>query len=526
MQFQINLATRLKPVVATKDKSNTPNRPSSRTSSVGSQRSSSRVPCKDRPASADVGQLNGNKKPTDVKYRSRPQSSSSSSNILRLLLSDPITRQAQYTESASEEEISEKIEEFDGSVDSAKESPARASPNAEPLTKNHSQVLFVKSKANTEPDQPDLPGRVSFSSNVFEIDLSESDDSHYDLLQHQKGSKRVHFEKVNGTQMNYQVENSGDDSSSKIIEEYKQEIESLNRKHKEEMSLLNSGDVFDGTSSAVDRYLDTIKETSDSLEIFEQLESVFLDSEAVEQEVNNHNATPKERNLQQTETSKWDSTQATDKRDDTENSRDNSEIDSVIDDNQTLKRIPEKTPKFNVKKPNKALNSKALSRRPRNCPSPLQPQSKPLSNLTAGSKLRKAKSVSNLKEEKHLRDFQMDNIDSWMSMNKETEGDNMRTLMLMKRPQSSGVNYTYNKEWRDTPSSKTDDEGNFSLEEANDCLSSESTTYDELVSIIKEIDADKKVSGKIKDLQADVEFNLNTELQTEYKRTGESDPVK
>lgn len=109
--------------------------------------------------------------------------------------------------------------------------------------------------------------------------------------------------------------------------------------------------------------------------------------------------------------------------------------------------------------------------------------------------------------------------------NKDQVEDSMRTLMLMKRPQSSHQ-VQYNKEWRDTPSTKTDDEGNFSLEEANDCYSNESTTYDELVSIIKEIEADKKKTDDRKNLQADVEFKLKTEVFDGEVQDVPSDPVR
>lgn len=471
-------------------------------------------------------------------------------------------------ESQSEEECPEQIE-IEDEEEEEEQQPQATNTRFSQLRKSSNQlspVVKPVAKAwtiNQPPKnvvkglpEPDLPGRVSFSTNVFEIDFSDlSDDSRFDVPMNEKSQtaqKFVHFaeqnnintkavpEDLEASEMDYSQKS---DTSSKIIEDYKKEIESLNRRHEQEMTKLNTEqrdvlffnnnnlvlpgvDTVDSAkNSVVDNYLETIKET-DSLEVFEQLESEILANE------DEPDISAKGSHLQRTITSTWDNSQRSDNRECSSSSDEKPEEEEVNHKPEVAievkKDVEKPRIKFNVKKnpiprPTPCV-SKNLLRKPKPTQNtrftPVKPQHGP------EPKLRKAKSVSNLKEENNLQNFQIDKVDSWMSINKEQEADSMRTLMLMKRPRSSHVQY--NREWRDTPSSKTDDEGNFSLEEANDCFSNESTTYDELVSIIKEIEADKKKTDDRKDLQADVEFKLKSELSEAEIRDAEptSDPVQ
>lgn len=512
----------------------------------------------------------------------RAQSSASSSNILKLLLSENINRNSDTgdspqpsmeetdSQSAEEEcpeqiEIEDDVEEEEGEKNGLhtrfsqlKKSTSQPSTGAISIPKAWLAKPTTESCESTadHSKEPDLPGRVSFSSNVFEIDFSDlSDDSRFDAPERSQNTKKfVHFEEQqlvqavpDNTKSIVMDHAQKSDSSSRIIDDYKKEIESLNRRHEEEMTKLNTEqrdvlffnnsnlvlpvvDIVDSAkSSVVDNYLETIKET-DSLEVFEQLESEILSNE----ERPDVATTPRGMHLQRTLTSTWDNSQRSDERvcspssDEKSGDRDEAEKEETLKSVELQKDEDKPRISFNVKKITSQrhlqCNPKNPLRKPKNPQNtrfiPVKPQHVP------DPKMRKAKSVSNLKEENHLRDFQMDKVDSWMSINKEQEVDSMRTLMLMKRPQSSHVQQ-YNKEWRDTPSSKTDDEGNFSLEEANDCFSNESTTYDELVSIIKEIEADKKKADERKNLQADVEFKLKTETsEADMRDALTSDPVK
>lgn len=596
MVLQISLATRYKPVPLTQysaQSTTKTNRRHSRSPSVNSWPSSSAVaPLRGRPASADVGQLSRTRKSSfrststtddEVKGRSRPQSTESSSNILRLLLSETINRggednkissqhsmdELEIDSQQSEEEIPEECPEDIEAVPTNK-GPAPNTTNLSQLAKKSTELnknLSFKVSTNSWLKKPatDLPGRVSFSSNdVYEIDYSDfSDDSPFDVQERsQKPNKKfVHFrQEPSGTKEEAPSLNKMDyaaksDSSIKIIEDYKKEIENLNRRHEEEMTKLtteqngvlffdNSNLVLPGVDvvDSVDKYLETIKETTDSLEVFEQLETEIQAEESVPEEEGYEDeeeheemiglSTPKGITLQQTTVSTWDNSKRADEKASSSSSEDGKREDGDVKpkrgEEEERSRI-----KFNVKTPKKMsiMNNRSFLRKPKTPQSTrFNPIKTPINNpVQPNPKMRKSKSVSNLKEENTLRDFQMemDKVDSWMSMhsNKDQMGDSMRTLMLMKRPQSSHQGQ-YNKEWRDTPSTKTDDEGNFSLEEANDCYSNESTTYDELVSIIKEIEADKKKTDERKNLQADVEFKLKTVVSDGEVQDAPSDPVR
>lgn len=552
MDFQINLATRYKPVTPAVQYPPAKTAPPKFT--TNRRFFDSVLANSGRPASADIGQLRRARKPQfyasadDVKSTSRCHSSASSSNILRLLLSETIPRQGNKqtsseismdeTETQSEEECPEEIEveqeiEETHALQSNRTQSSSASSVAVPRSGNRATAWAAKAKEivneSTKEEQPDLPGRVSFSSNVFEIDFSDlSDDSRVDRNPHsgEKVKKLVHFENPSNntleTNMNY---SDKPDSSTKIIEDYKKEIQSLNRRHEEEMTKLNSeqnemlslnaADMVDSSKNCIiDSYLETIKEV-DSLEVFEQLENEMLRDEEPPDL-----STPKEMALQRTVTITWDTSQRTDERICSSSSDGKAEDDEYAETETQSDVRPiettkeEKKPRINVKKP-----VKNILRRPKTPQSSKVASVKP--HITPDPKIRKTKSASNLKDDCHLRDFQMDKVDSWMSMNKEQECYSSN-LMAMKRQQSC-------KEWRDTPTSKTDDEGNFSLEEANDCLSNESTTYEELVSIIKEIEADKGKAKDRKALQADVDFKLKTALSDDDLKDHHpptSDPVK
>lgn len=106
---------------------------------------------------------------------------------------------------------------------------------------------------------------------------------------------------------------------------------------------------------------------------------------------------------------------------------------------------------------------------------------KPIKRITTSAT--KSKSVV---EDNRLNEFQMEKVESWMSIHEfskttaEPKGDQIESADDVNR--DSG----YNQSWRDTPSSKTDDEGMFSFDDQLE--GDESTTYEDIVSVIKEID--------------------------------------
>lgn len=82
-----------------------------------------------------------------------------------------------------------------------------------------------------------------------------------------------------------------------------------------------------------------------------------------------------------------------------------------------------------------------------------------------------------------LDEFQMEKVESWMSIHEKRFSDSKFDV--------GDLGGAYNNDWRETPNSKTDDEGNFSFEDPIDDISNEESNYDDIVSVIKEIDEEK-----------------------------------
>lgn len=82
-----------------------------------------------------------------------------------------------------------------------------------------------------------------------------------------------------------------------------------------------------------------------------------------------------------------------------------------------------------------------------------------------------------------IDEFHIEKVESWMSIHEKRFSDN--------KCDAGDTSGAYNNDWRETPNSKTDDEGNFSFEDPIDDASNEESNYDEIVSVIKEIDEEK-----------------------------------
>lgn len=135
--------------------------------------------------------------------------------------------------------------------------------------------------------------------------------------------------------------------------------------------------------------------------------------------------------------------------------------------------------------------SKDNKNRPITGSKPVKPIS--ISNRIVGinSKSKGFCTTTSQQEETSLNEFQIDKVESWMSVNEFNEQEDKdkcdSAIIAGSSLQDVEKELAYNQTWRETPSSKTDDEGNFSFEDQLECES----TYDEIVSVIKEIDEQK-----------------------------------
>lgn len=556
-----------------------------------------------RPQSADVNFL--------AKYKKRNQdyadenniklkkfSSSSSSNILKLLLSEPIKRywsqdqdeisdtslgarikskahqsqqmgsEATSSDASVEEDIQEcfsscgddnnknnvswrndnilkkplsknRTSKFSSSLNNSKDFKTKIEVKKNNLEKQEEKTPMKTSAWFDEtPNKtnPDLPGRVSFSTNdVYEIDYSDYDGSesmNSTEEQTKMNKKSVHFfeeSKASGEQkpdcsdtcsqfccsskyntFHDETKNwkPSEQKTDQIIEDYKREIANINRRHELELQLadipktnpvksfpnfynndfhLKDQNIHeDFRNDLIDIKIDECSsiEKKDSLEDF--YESV--EENKIEEATNKKDET------------KWNN------YDRKNNSSTKSDSSNEIIKNYLAVKDPRSPEKQNPKKQNN-LNKKKSS-----------PMKKPKSassgnNSKAKPTLKKSKSISCLRQNSNLDEFHMEKVETWMSMHEENfseKGDGVKS------------NKGNEKDWREesTPvSTKTDDEGNYSLDDQIDNISTESS-YEEIRSMIRDIEDKKRKSNEIElaasaAIKTDVEFKLNSILNVE-----------
>ncbi|EDW47156.1 GM20578 [Drosophila sechellia] len=120
---------------------------------------------------------------------------------------------------------------------------------------------------------------------------------------------------------------------------------------------------------------------------------------------------------------------------------------------------------------------------------------KSTTNLAPLGKMKKAISVGSLREERKLSEYNLDKVDSWMSMQdqKQYDGKHKPGLEDMDEAQDN-----------DTASQ-------LSLKSNED---SRDSTYDEIVSVIKEIEEDKKRDNFSEGIPSELNLNLDSRCET------------
>lgn len=84
--------------------------------------------------------------------------------------------------------------------------------------------------------------------------------------------------------------------------------------------------------------------------------------------------------------------------------------------------------------------------------------------------------------ELNLNEYQIDKVESWMSTHeKDMKNSNLRSYCKVKLGSTGSLNYK--RTWHETPTSKTDDEGNYSIDDQNEYNSFDESAF---------LDADKK----------------------------------
>lgn len=381
--------------------------------------------------------------------------------------------------------------------------------------------------------KPDLPGRVSFSKNdVYELDYSDFENNYDKCLMDTKFNKNIipsitvdnlpldvgkkfccpmkcnaincSTEEVSKEDEKYIPERYQDDSDQ-IIEDYKREIEQINREHNKQSSKSNlqvapSSDsgIYSTNERVKENYVTSTKKCDE-----EQLNDM---NDSIDKP-NICDSTPKDINInafqqmnldsnsftvtdrQITNSSRINFKPVTKIKQSSMNPPTNKDTSVSIISNYLKVTNQDQLNKSSAIKNNKILKDNKIKTSNDSKLGSVRPTSN-TNRLTGQNKLKLFSSAC--QEETGLNEFQMDKVESWMSVHAFTE-INEKNVVTTVMPDSNDKE-TYNQSWRETPSSKTDDEGNYSFE---DQLDTEST-YDEIVSVIKEIDDQKCDDDKSK----------------------------
>ncbi|XP_001360940.2 centrosomal protein of 131 kDa [Drosophila pseudoobscura] len=184
------------------------------------------------------------------------------------------------------------------------------------------------------------------------------------------------------------------------------------------------------------------------------------------------------------------------------NGNSNSSADSVI--NNYLKVAS--TPPFVGKKKENVKPASAEANNNRISKSKLPKTGIPISACPAG-KLKKAVSVGSLREERKLSEYNLDKVDSWMSIQEQKQARAQFEELHKQRLDGNGLE----------DANDIDSGSQLSLKSNED---SRDSTYDEIVSVIKEIEEDKKRDNYAERLPNDLKLNLKLDSRCETAETG------
>lgn len=392
----------------------------------------------------------------------------------------------------------------------------------------------------------DLPGRVSFSKNdVYEIDYSdfenETDASRSPELGDHLRKKNVRFEDeffkkiidsggkkevegddtADGNASSEESKGKGDgkakrgqkyccslkcntlkclnrqpdkvsesdriDESERIIEEYKREIQNINRRH--ELELKWSGNKLNASSAPLVDYLSSETGSKQSNQTASNQSNEFDEKTA---------SAPSDY---------WSSPEAPDSpvarpqlpsSNASEDSLTRDSTSTVIN-NYLKTRNATAAASTSKSTAAKAKGSASILSTAKKAPPPPPPSMRKIKSAqiggkgrvqsAAGSKIAKARSMASIQSgcDAKLNEFHIDKVESWMSAHEDTFSD-AGLGTFRKGKFGSASNIEYKKSWRETPTSKTDDEGNFSLDDQIDVHSMDGSSFGEIELVLKKME--------------------------------------
>lgn len=286
------------------------------------------------------------------------------------------------------------------------------------------------------------------------------------------------------------------DNSEKIIEEYKREIQNINRRHELELKWSGNKPMADA------EYLIDTNEAH----IIGNNENGNMIYSTAAQPLNEFD--DKERSA----SDYWSSPDATNSP--VSNSRHTASISNASEDSPTrdststvinnylktktiaVNAAPKATSTTSIKLRTSSVKKKPLAFQSSNANGRKikSAQSGAVGKSAQNSKLTKARSISclqnNTNDVAKLNEFHIDKVESWMSTHHEdTFSDTGLSTSRKGKLGGSSANLEYKKAWRETPTSnKTDDEGNFSLDDQLDTNSVDDSSYGEIELVLKKME--------------------------------------
>lgn len=292
------------------------------------------------------------------------------------------------------------------------------------------------------------------------------------------------------------------DNSEKIIEEYKREIENINRRH--DLELKWSGNTLCETPDPLPDYFGN-KRSVPMTKSVENIQSIFEESEKKQFDTPNkvQNYVEIEKRCSSAKPAWNGNTHIASKRPSISSGKTESDdsitkgSSSTVIDNY-LKATNQKAP---PKGPVAAVAKTKTIKRPlttASANSNRKIKSAQLSNMRPTmNRMLKAKSVSSLQgSDSKLNEYELDKVESWMSTHEDTFSEAGFGQFRKTKLGNSTGNLTYKRAWRETPTSKTDDEGNFSLEDQIDSNSYDDSTFGDIANVAKQIEQMKVESAQ------------------------------
>lgn len=275
------------------------------------------------------------------------------------------------------------------------------------------------------------------------------------------------------------------DSSQKIIDEYKREIESINRQH--ELERRWNGGKVNGDTTTNSEYLNSVSSTQRSE--FKDTEQNSSQKDEWQSGSDTWSSPNHETNENAMGKSKATNTNAAASNTSDESpTRDSAS--TVI--NNYLKITNQRT--GNSTKPSSATiklkTTKKLAGTTNRKIKSAQVASSTDNKPSTSNRLTKAKSVGHLQRvtDIKLSEFQIDKVESWMSTHEDTFSDTGLNSYRKYGKFGSSSNLDYKKTWRETPTSKTDDEGNYSLDDQVDNTSMDGSIGGGIELVLKKLE--------------------------------------